>query len=216
MRFSGLIYNNSGGKACRLSNSSAVLLPVVDDLTQIDPIPQHVFGAPPSLERITLMKFMLPSRFTATLAAVAIAATTFSAAPAFADRDDERAARTIAALLGLVVVGKIIHDNNKDRPDSHVTVKKPKHNIRRGHANPRPRPLPKRAGRAELPRECFRSFQTRRGQVHMFGRRCLEKNYRAVNRLPQSCAQRIRTDRGTRSGFDGRCLQRNGYRVSRR
>lgn len=162
------------------------------------------------------MNFRFPARFTGNVVAVAIAVTTLSAAPAFADRDDHRAARTIATLLGLAVVGKIIHDNNKDRSDDHVTVRRPGHDSGGIRVHPQPRPLPSRVGRATLPRQCFRSFQTRRGQVHMFARRCLERNYRAVNRLPQACAQRIRTDRGPRSGFDARCLRRNGYRVSRR
>ncbi len=216
MRLSALIYNNGATCLSVLSNSNPVLLPVVNDLPQIVPIPLHVFGMPLSPERITLMNFNFSTRFTGTLAAAAIAATTFSAAPAFADRNDDRATRAIATLLGLVVVGKIIHDNNKDRPSGHVTVRKLGHDVGNGRVSPRPRPLPSRVGRATLPRKCFRRFQTRRGQVNMFVRRCLERNFRAVNRLPQACAQRVRTDRGPRFGFGARCLRRNGYRVSRR
>ncbi|WP_298859319.1 hypothetical protein [uncultured Sulfitobacter sp.] len=158
------------------------------------------------------MNLTFPTRLIGTFTAVAIAVTTFTAAPAYADND--RAARTIATLLGLAVVGKIIHDNNKDRSDGHVTVNRRSHEVGRGTV--KPRPLPRRVGRAALPSQCFRSFQTRRGQVNMFVRRCLERNYRAVHRLPQNCAQRVRTDRGIRAGFDARCLRRNGYRVARR
>lgn len=162
------------------------------------------------------MNFKFPTRFTATLAAVAVAATTFSAAPAFADRDDQRVARAIAALLGLAVVGSIINNNKTDRPNGQVTVRTPGHGAGNGHVNPRPRPLPRGVGRATLPRQCFRSFQTRRGYVNMFVRRCLERNFRGVHRLPQACAQRVRTERGPRFGFEARCLRHNGYRVSRR
>ena len=49
----------------------------------------------------------------------------------------------------------------------------------------------------------------------MFGRRCLEQNYRAVNRLPQHVSKRVRTHHGTRAGFGARCLQQNGYRLAR-
>lgn len=153
-----------------------------------------------------------PSRFIGTFTAMAIALTTFSASPAHAERDD-RAARAVATLLGLAVVGKIIHDNRKDRSDGHVT--RAGRGVDHG-SRIKPRPMPRRVARAALPRQCFRSFQTRRGQVNMFARRCLERNYRAANRLPQHCAQRIRTDRGTRAGFDARCLRRSGYNVSRR
>lgn len=157
------------------------------------------------------MKLVLPTRFIGTFTAIAIAATTFTAAPAYADND--RAARTVATLLGLAVVGKIIHDN-RDRQGGHVTVTNPGRNL--GHGTVSPRPRSQGVHRAALPARCLRSFQTRGGEVRMFGRRCLEQNYRAVNRLPQSCAQHIRTDRGTRSGFGARCLRRNGFRISQR
>lgn len=159
------------------------------------------------------MKITLPSRFIGTFTAVAIAATTLTAAPAYADRDNDRAARAIAAILGLAVVGAIINDNKRDRADDHVPARRPSTGT--NHGRYEPRPLPRRVERAPLPSQCFRRFQTRRGQVKMFVRRCLERNYRAVNRLPQYCAQRIRTDRGVRAGFDARCLRRAGYRVAR-
>jgi hypothetical protein len=66
-----------------------------------------------------------------------------------------------------------------------------------------------------LPQNCLRSYQTRQGQGQMFGRRCLEQNYRAANRLPQNCAIQIRTDRGVRAGYDARCLRRSGYSFGR-
>jgi hypothetical protein len=49
----------------------------------------------------------------------------------------------------------------------------------------------------------------------MFGRRCLENNFRHANRLPQQCAQQIRTHRGTRYGYDARCLRGAGYSLAR-
>jgi hypothetical protein len=157
------------------------------------------------------MRFMLPSRFIATLTAVAIAMTAVSAAPAHAD--DRRAARTAATILGLAVVGALIHDATKDKDERYVEPQP------RRHVQPRPRveprPLPRRVDRKILPQQCLRSYPTRHGNTHMFGRRCLEQNYRAVNRLPQNCTVRIRTDRGPRAGYDARCLRRNGYSLGR-
>lgn len=180
------------------------------------------------------MRFMLPSRLIGTVSAVAIAMTSLIAAPAHAD--DRQAARIAAALLGLAVVGAIINENKKDKRDDHVVHRQPTQNkahktyrqreqkrVYNQHQNGRvqqyghvqPRPLPQRVDRKLLPQNCFRSFETRQGTTHMFGRRCLERNYRAAHRLPQSCAITVRTYDGRRSGYDARCLRRNGYSLAR-
>lgn len=176
------------------------------------------------------MRLNIPSRLVGTCTALAIALTTISAAPAYAGSDrDERNARALATILGIAIVGKIIHDNNKDRDEKVIRKSsKPTHKqtyqrverqgqrtYGKSNRHVQPKPLPRRVDRKLLPQNCFRSFETRRGQVHMFGRRCLERNFRYVNRLPQNCAQRVRTDRGVRAGFDARCLRRNGYRLAR-
>ncbi|WP_299027153.1 hypothetical protein [uncultured Sulfitobacter sp.] len=185
------------------------------------------------------MRFQLPTRFIGTVTAAALAMTAFTAAPAFADND--RTARTIATILGLAAVGAIIHENNKDKKRARQTHAKPvrkQHSLvhrhgaqQHSHANGRnahrhthtqqrqrvqPKPLPQRVNRKLLPQRCFRSFDTRRGQVRMFGNRCLERNYQFVNRLPQNCFVRVRTNEGKRSGYGARCLRQNGYRLARR
>lgn len=186
------------------------------------------------------MRFMLPSRLVGTFTAAVLTMTAFTAAPAYADRDD-RAARTVAAILGLAVVGAIIHENRQDKKRDKKVYREPvraqpkiqrhRHgskvhthgNARSTHkqrvTQPRhrvtPKPLPQRVNRKLLPQKCFRSFNSRNGKVRMFARRCLEKNYRFVNRLPQNCVQRIRTHDGKRIGYGARCLQQNGYRLAR-
>jgi hypothetical protein len=111
-------------------------------------------------------------------------------------------------------VGKIIHDKNKK---DKVVTKRYDDVRRHGYDNRRfqPKPLPRRVDTRLLPGNCLRSVQTRRGQVQMFEQRCLEQNYRFVNRLPRNCAQTIRTDRGHRAGYDARCLRQSGYRLAR-
>ncbi|KIN74686.1 hypothetical protein [Sulfitobacter guttiformis] len=175
------------------------------------------------------MNFAFPSRLVGTLSAIAIALTTLTAVPAHAD--NKRAVRTVATILGLAVVGKIIHDNNKDRSDGRAVVGTSGHGngygnghggVRRpgngnGHVttHPRPRPLPARIDRSLLPGKCFYSVPSYQGQVQMFGRRCLEQNYHYANRLPQSCSVRARSNRGTYVGYDARCLRRSGYSLAR-
>jgi len=168
------------------------------------------------------MRFMFPTRLIGTVTAVAMAFTTVAAAPAHAD--DRRNARIAATILGLAVVGAIIHDKKKDKKQERQVHRAPVQNNKvykerrkeavRHRGTVQPRPLPQRINRKQLPQNCLRSFETRQGRAHMFGRRCLERNYRAANRLPQNCAITIRTDRGKRAGYDARCLRRNGYTLA--
>ncbi|MFT7134386.1 hypothetical protein [Sulfitobacter sp.] len=164
-------------------------------------------------------------KFIATIAALSIAITGLSATSAAAGDRNRDLARIAVGVLGVAIVGKIIHDNNKDRQNrEHAN----QGHVNRGHVVTRdrvqPRPLPqkyreqKRHQRQDsklLPQSCFRSYDTRRGQVVMFGSRCLQKNFRHANRLPQHCAQTIRTFQGTRSGYDARCLRGAGYSLAR-
>ncbi|MGC1496224.1 MAG: hypothetical protein WA790_10470 [Sulfitobacter sp.] len=166
-------------------------------------------------------------RFITTIAAASIAITALGAAPARAD--DKDAARALAAILGIAVIGKIIHDNKKDkeravtRRHSEPRVQprrrsEPHVQPRRRHSEPQvqPRPLPRQVRNNKLlPSQCFRSFDTRRGTVRMFGNRCLQNNYRHANRLPQHCKVRVNTYNGKRTGYQARCLRDAGYRLAR-
>lgn len=186
------------------------------------------------------MRFMLPSRLVGTFTAAALTMTALTAVPAYANED--RTARTVAAILGLAVVGAIIHENRQDEKRDRKAYKRPaqtqpkiqahrhgsqthrhgdwrsahNHGVSQQRQRVSPKPLPQQVNRKLLPQQCFRSFDTRNGKVRMFGRRCLEQNYRFASRLPQNCAQRIRTHEGKRTGYDARCLQQNGYRLARR
>ena len=162
-------------------------------------------------------------KFIATISAAAIGLTALGSTPAAAG--DRENARALAAILGIAAVGAIIHQQNKkdkkqvyshrpapvyQPPRQHA----PAHNPPRYHA-PQPRPLPKRVDRKLLPQECFRTYDTRRGRVAMFGSHCLQKNYQFANRLPQQCNLVVRTSQGDRRGYDARCLRDQGYRLAR-
>ncbi len=151
----------------------------------------------------------------ATCIAAAIALVGVTAAPAHADQDD--VAKALAALLGIAIIGKIIHDR-KDRDDDVVTRRNLDDRVLRPHRHVdpiHPRPLPRRVDRKLLPQQCFRSFDTYQGRVLMFGRDCLQKHYVFANRLPRECRQRIKTYRGKRVGYEARCLRDNGYQLAR-
>ena len=140
--------------------------------------------------------------FIAAIAAVAIAITGFSAAPARAGDDEVGAA--LAALLGLAIVGAVIHDKNKDKKRRQVV-----------HAPAPPKPIPPRVNRKLLPQHCLRSFHTHQGKARIFGQRCLNQHYKFARSLPQACHRQVWTDRGWRAGFGARCLNRHGYQLAR-
>lgn len=162
-------------------------------------------------------------RFIATISAVAIAITAIGAAPAHAgDRDTLRA---LAAIAGVAIVGKLIHDEKKKkraRRKQEVPVYQtpprydpPRYDPPRYHP-PKPRPLPRRIDSKLLPQKCFRTFETRKGRVAMFAERCLKKNYSYTKRLPTACHYKFGTPKGLRNGFEARCLRDAGYRLARR
>lgn len=162
-------------------------------------------------------------RFIAAIAAASIVITAFGAAPARADEDD--VARALAIILGLAVIGSALKDDNDARPVYRTYPRHPRPIYRDNprHArpiyrgDPRPRPVPPRVNRKLLPQQCLVSIQSKRGdRARIFGQRCLEQNYRYVNRLPRDCATRIKTHRGWRYGYGARCLNRRGYALARR
>ncbi|MGZ2255841.1 hypothetical protein [Roseobacter sp. A03A-229] len=159
-------------------------------------------------------------KFIVTIVAAALAVTAIGTAPARADDD---ALRALAAIAGLAIVGKVIHDRNKRKAEQHSVSRNSapiyEYNPNRYRSNRvidiKPRPLPHRANRRLLPGDCLRSVQTWDGRVRYFGKRCLERNYRYVDRLPQQCAVRFRGEDRSRRGYEARCLNRAGYKLAR-
>ena len=58
------------------------------------------------------MRFTLHHKFIASIAAAAVAITAFTAAPAAAGDRNRDLAKIAAGILGVAIVGKIIHDKN--------------------------------------------------------------------------------------------------------
>ncbi|MDW3224002.1 MAG: hypothetical protein R8G34_14135 [Paracoccaceae bacterium] len=153
-------------------------------------------------------------KFIATIVAAALAVTTIGNAPA---RANDNVLGALAAIAGIAIVGKVIHDHNK-RKDQRNTVTRQTYNppvqsYNNQVYNLKPRPLPKRANRKLLPGNCLRSADTRQGRVRYFGQRCLQQSYKFANRLPQNCKVRVR---GQGRGYEARCLRQNGYQLARR
>lgn len=160
-------------------------------------------------------------KFIGTIAAAAIAITALGTTPVRADEYDRN--RAIAALLGLAVVGAIIHKNKRDDRAEHDRVQPHRRTVqpdarphrRRVQPGVNPRPIPRRVNRRLLPGNCLRSYETRRGTYRGFGQRCMQNNYRFVHDLPNHCLIKLKTRDGRRNAYEARCLRNAGYRLAR-
>ena len=165
------------------------------------------------------MTLRIHRQFIATIAAVAIAITGFSAAPARAGDDD--LAKALAVILGLAVVGTAINKRNDDKKArQHAPVHKPRvepHRVQPRHGHIQPRPLPRHVNRKLLPQRCLFNLQTERGRnIQGFGQRCLNRHYQYTNALPQQCTRRVWTRNGWGYAYGARCLDKFGYQLARR
>ncbi len=154
-------------------------------------------------------------QFIATIAAIAIAVTGLSAAPARAGDDD--VGRAVAALLGLAIVGAVIADQRRD-DKARVHVDRT-YNHGHIHRQPihKPRPLPPRVNRKLLPQQCLHSFRTTGGKsARIFGAGCLNQTYAHVRSLPRECVRHLNSRSGKRHGYSARCLSGHGYQLARR
>lgn len=156
-------------------------------------------------------------KFIAVVVSAAVTITAFSVNSAAADERD--AARFLAGVAGLVILGAILEDQRRDNKSQGYVSRNWYEPAPRAYrnSNPRlkPRPLPKRVARKILPAECVRDYNSRRGTVRMVGSRCLENNNRRVKRLPNDCYREVRTRRGVRGGYAVRCLRKSGYTFAR-
>lgn len=169
-------------------------------------------------------------KFITLIVASAMAVTGLSAAPARADAED--AAKVIAGVAALAILGAAIADakDDKDRVtrnrdhlrhdnrhrgtkwnNQHRGNKNQWDNRHRG--NKHTRPLPKRVQRKLLPDACRIEARAWNGQrLRGFGRHCLKRNYGYANSLPRSCESHVRGRHGKlRTMYRGRCLYRHGY-----
>ncbi|MAY85446.1 hypothetical protein [Arenibacterium halophilum] len=157
-------------------------------------------------------------KFIAFIISAAVAVTAFSA-PARADED---AARVLAGIAALAILGKIIHDSRDD--DNVVTHNRyPGYNYYTPGYRPapvrpapvRPVPLPPRVTRYDLPGSCMQTHHVRNDKIRMLGQRCLRNSYRQANALPQACKVQINNRHGSHTGYEPQCLRQRGYRIAR-
>jgi len=154
-------------------------------------------------------------RFISFIAAAAIAITALGAAPAYAD--DRDLAKALAAILGVAVIGKIIHDNNKKKREQVVSRNAPPP----VYSAPRPRsrhhdrydqPRPRHAYEQLRPRQTYEPPRPRQ-QVPHVQPRPLPRHVDS-KLLPGQCFRSVDTRRGTYQVFGVSCLKQNYRHVN--
>ncbi|MEM6824604.1 MAG: hypothetical protein AAF566_05800 [Pseudomonadota bacterium] len=124
-----------------------------------------------------------------------------------ADADD-----ILGALLGLAVLGVIVHEVTDKDDGKRATTRRSNsivHNDRAFRHGERPRRS------RVLPGECLRVFEGRRAEQIVFPERCLKRNGISHARLPYRCERRIDTRRGQINVYGARCLADAGWRLPR-
>lgn len=147
-------------------------------------------------------------KFIALIVASAVAVTALSTAPARADEHD--VAKILAGLAALAFIGVAIeHNRDNDQPTASYSGRTPPRPIR-------PRPLPPQVSKYQLPQHCLHRYSVNNGHRRLFGKRCLNNNYRHTASLPYACQFQFKDGRETRTGYEPRCLRERGYRFARR
>ncbi len=133
----------------------------------------------------------------ASVLSIALAATSFTAAPARADED------VFKVIAGLVVLGALANAAKRSN-HSEATV---------GRQHPQPiyrAPKPPRHSKV-APRHCLTNQWTHRGNRQVYSASCAQKHTRA--RLPQSCLRQAKQNSGPRYFYTKKCLSQKGWRV---
>lgn len=146
-------------------------------------------------------------KFIALIVSTAICITSLSAIPARASEDGT--ARAIAGFAALAILGLAIH-NARDKNDAPTVSRAAPPPI---NHSVRPRPLPQRTARYNLPGKCLRNHKLHGGPSRLLGLQCLQSNYRYTSQLPQACRLRFDGRNIRRTGYEPLCLREHGYRV---
>lgn len=151
-------------------------------------------------------------KFIATVAALSVAITAFGSRPAAAD--DKEVLRTLAAIAGVAIVGKMIYDNNKKRERERATVTR----TRAAPVYEAPRYYPEVSERPRLrpyydprpqPRTATTSPEREVREVRPLPDRVNAKL------LPQQCFRSFDGEEGKVMMFGERCLEDNFAHVER-
>lgn len=162
---------------------------------------------------------MIGQTFTKTIAAAALALSTFTASPAFADNDARDRVIAGAVLLGIIALAVREQREERDRAAQAPVVRHPEPIQRQYSPTPLSRgPEVSRDYRdpAQLPVQCFQDLRTDEGPRRVFDAECLEFHYPFARFLPGACAGTVQMNGRFAAVYWPRCLSDAGYRLAGR
>lgn len=228
MRFRPLIFNNQGVLSALLLDNAPLLLPVFGPHPNlVAPTDTRTDTRSPSYDRIRSRAQQradkregtrpMYRKFIATIAAAAVAITAFGARPAAAD--EKEVLRTLAAIAGVAIVGKMIYDNNKERNERETVTRRraaPVYEAPRYYptVSKRPHPRPYIDPRPE-PHRSARTYPERDRAT--YPEREVRPLPERVDRklLPQQCFRSYDGEDGKVMMFGEPCLEKNYSQVDR-
>lgn len=152
-----------------------------------------------------------------TRTAIALTTAVTLAVPAQAEND---AAKVLAGLLGVAILGAVISDIADDNhTQTYAPPPPPPTNQGYHHGTQhyvKPRPLPPQVQRYVLPRHCARKLgENRNGQTVLVSA-CLSQHYPYARDLPRKCTIKVWNGQNTKvsNTYGLGCLQRYGYRIA--
>lgn len=131
----------------------------------------------------------------------AMALSTITATPAQASSDD--LAKVLLGLTALTILGAALADNDP-APAAPAT---------RYYAPPRPVPVAPPVVKRPLPSQCLQAARIDGRARNVYGKACLSRHYRHVERLPQACRATVRIYGKLREVFRVGCLRSRGWPV---
>ncbi len=146
-------------------------------------------------------------KFIALILAAAVAVTSLTAVPAYADG---KTARQFGWLALIGVIALAVQNNNRNQAVTHNsnTYTPPK---TLNTPNIPPHPLPPQVTRKLLPHKCLRVHNVNGQRRELFGLQCLRQNFTYVSSLPYACQLGYSNYRGKRIGYEPLCLRERGY-----
>ncbi len=174
------------------------------------------------------------------MAVTAVTALGIAAAPLPVAAETNDVAKTIAGLVALGIVAKVVddRDDRKDREQALVEKRSPREESRwpqfgrddrvlddRGRwlegdlrrYDRRAQPVPGWKRNTPLPERCLYVLDRDRGGNRLvYSQNCLGQHFKWASRLPRDCRQYVRTRNDVVPVYSVLCLERDGWRVSRR
>ncbi|SFR36145.1 hypothetical protein [Litoreibacter janthinus] len=145
-------------------------------------------------------------KFIAALLSLSLAMTAMTTAPARADED---VGKIIAGLAVLGILSQVLKNKNNDEVVTQRDTRR--YDAYPSRRNPNREMRPRRQAAKIAPEKCLVNQWTHRGNIRVYGAKCMERSTRA--QLPRSCERRVESRQGARRFYSPQCLRQKGWQA---